>query len=119
MKLHEETDYHFRHILSKLIPVHGVPEYIKLVGFTSFGGKFKLIVDDPILQSLLTLAIVEIGTLLEVFVQQVTIRGNGPGCRNFGQPLDSTASKKYLDHIGTFFRQFHPLYAPDAQWKFM
>mmetsp|Transcript_30070 Transcript_30070/g.40791 ORF Transcript_30070/g.40791 Transcript_30070/m.40791 type:complete len:88 (+) Transcript_30070:818-1081(+) len=75
MKLHEETDYHFRHILSKLIPVKGVQEYTKLVGFTSFGGKFKLSEDDPILQRLLSLAIAEIGTLLEVFVQQVTIRG--------------------------------------------
>ena len=119
MKLNEVTDYHFRHILSKLIPVKGLQEYIKLVGFTSFGGKFKLSAADPILQSLLTLAIAEIGTLLEVFVQQVTIRGNGPGCRNFGQPLDSTASKKYLDHIGTLFRRLHPLYPLDAQWKIM
>ena len=119
MKLHEETDFHFRHILSKLIPVKGVPEYIKEVGFTSFGGKFKLIPADPILQSLLTLSIAEIGTLLDVFVQEVTIRGSGPGCRNFGLPLDSTATKKYLDHISSYFRKCHALYGAESQWKLM
>ena len=119
MKLHEVTDYHFRQILRKLIPVKGVPEYIKRVGFTSFGGKFKLSAADPILQSLLTLPIAEIGALLKVFVQEVTIRGSGPGCRNFGLPLDSAATKKYLDHISSHFRKCHPLYGPESQWKLM
>ena len=119
VKLHEETDYHLRNILSKLIPAKGVYEYIEISGFTSYGGKFKLTEDDPIIVSLLTLALAEIGTLLEVFVGEVTIRGSGPGSRNFGLPLDSTATKKYLDHIGTLLRKLHPLYGLESQWKLM